>query len=199
MSPRELLLASSNKGKLAEFNQCFADMAVTLVPQSALNIKAADETGLTFVENALLKARHGARQSGLPTLADDAGLVVDALGGAPGIYSARYAGVSASDADNVAKLLQALTDVPEDQRIAHFHCTLVYLSTATDPDPIICQARWYGRVLRAPQGHQGFGYDPIFYVPTHDCSAAQLPSNLKNALSHRGQAVQRMRQYLSTE
>lgn len=189
---KTIVLASSNAGKLREFNQLLGDLQVEVVPQSRFNISDADETGLTFVENAILKARHAAQHTGMPALADDSGLEVDALQDAPGIYSARYAGPGASDAANLEKLLGALQDVPEHNRGARFQCVLVYLRHALDPTPLICQGSWEGRILREPRGANGFGYDPVFYVPTHSLSAAELSPEIKNSLSHRGQALRQL-------
>ena len=186
---RTIVLASSNAGKLREFNQLLAGLQREVVPQSQYRVTDADETGLTFVENAILKARHAAQHTGLPALADDSGLEVDALHGAPGIYSARYAGPEASDAENLEKLLGMLKEVPEENRGARFQCVLVYLRHALDPTPLICQGTWEGRILMAARGTSGFGYDPVFYVPSHACSAAELPAQTKNVLSHRGQAL----------
>ncbi len=189
---KTIVLASSNAGKLREFNQLLGGLHIEVLPQSRFNVSDADETGLTFVENALLKARHAAQHTGLPALADDSGLEVDALQGAPGIYSARYAGPGASDAANLEKLLGALKDVPEQNRGARFQCVLVYLRHALDPTPLICQGSWEGRILREPRGANGFGYDPVFYVPTHSLSAAELSPEIKNSLSHRGQALRQL-------
>lgn len=189
---KTIVLASSNAGKVREFNQLLGGLQLEVVPQSQFNVADADETGLTFVENAILKARNAAQHTGLPALADDSGLEVDALHGAPGIYSARYAGPKASDAENLEKLLAMLKDVPEEKRGARFQCVLVYLRHALDPTPLICQGAWEGRILTAPRGTSGFGYDPVFFVPTHACSAAELPPETKNALSHRGQALRRL-------
>ncbi len=189
---RRIVLASNNAGKLREFNQLLQDLDCEVVPQASLGVPEAEETGLSFVENALLKARNAAAHTGLPALADDSGLEVDALRGAPGIYSARYAGAGASDQANVDKLLAALEDVPEAQRTARFQCLIVYLRHAEDPTPILCQGTWEGRILRSPRGDQGFGYDPVFYVPQQDCASAQLPPAIKNRLSHRGQALRRL-------
>jgi len=161
-------------------------------PQGEFGVTDAEETGLTFVENAILKARHASSHTGLPAIADDSGLEVDALNGAPGIYSARYAGSGASDQANLEKLLAALQDVPEAQRSARFQCLLVYLRHAGDPTPLICQGTWEGRILFTPRGEYGFGYDPVFHVPTHDCSSAELAPELKNSLSHRGQALRKL-------
>ncbi len=187
--PARIVLASNNPGKVREFGQLLAGLQRTVLPQSALDVPEAEETGLTFVENAILKARNAAQHTGLPAIADDSGLEVDALNGAPGIYSARYAGSGASDDANLQKLLADIKDVEESARSARFQCVLVYMRHALDPTPIICQGTWEGRLLRAPRGAQGFGYDPIFYVPTHHCTSAELPPGVKNLLSHRGQAM----------
>lgn len=187
-----IVLASNNPGKVREFNALLAGHSLEVVPQSQFGVAEAEETGLTFVENALLKARNAAQHTGLPAIADDSGIEVDALAGAPGIYSARYAGVGASDQANLEKLLVDLKDVPELQRTARFQCLMVYLRHTHDPTPIIIQCAWEGRILTAPRGNGGFGYDPIFFVPTHNCSSAELPPDIKLALSHRGQAVRRL-------
>jgi XTP/dITP diphosphohydrolase len=191
-----IVLASSNHGKLTEMRTILADLAIELVAQSELRITDADETGSTFVENALLKARHAARQSGLPAIGDDSGLCVDALGGAPGLYSARYAGGRGDTAANIAKLLDALRDVPAERRNAHFHCTIVFLLHADDPAPLIAEGRWHGRILAAPRGVHGFGYDPVFLDPASGASAAELDAPTKNRISHRGQALARLRERL---
>ena len=183
----ELVLASNNKGKLAELQAMLGD-SITVRPQSDFTDIEAEETGLTFVENALIKARHAAGISGLPALADDSGLAVDALGGAPGIYSARYAG-GGGDAANNAKLLEALKDVPDAERGAQFICALALLRHAEDPIPVICEGAWQGRILHAPSGEHGFGYDPLFWVPERDCSSAELSPQEKNQLSHRARAM----------
>lgn len=195
---KRVVLASSNKGKLREINELLQGLHIVAVPQNQLGVTDADETGLTFVENALIKARHAAQLTGLPAIADDSGLEVDALQGAPGIYSARYSGVGASDADNVRLLLDNLKEVPEAQRSARFQCLMVYMRHAKDPTPIICQGTWEGRILFEPVGENGFGYDPVFYVPEELCSAAQLPAEVKNRLSHRGQALRELLQALGT-
>jgi XTP/dITP diphosphohydrolase len=188
LAPR-IVLASGNPGKAREIAQLLAEYRVEVLPQSAFNVPEAEETGLTFVENAILKARNAAAHSGLPAMADDSGLEVDALNGAPGIYSARYAGSGCSDADNNAKLLEALQDIPEAERSARFQCVLVYLTHAEDPTPLIVQGSWEGRILSAPRGAGGFGYDPLFFVPDLGMSSAELPADTKNRLSHRGQAL----------
>jgi XTP/dITP diphosphohydrolase len=189
---QKIVLASNNAGKVREINQILAGLDFEVVPQAEFDIPEADETGLTFVENAILKARHAAQLSGLPAIADDSGLEVDALQGAPGIYSARYAGVGASDADNLNKLLDALQGVPEAQRTARFQCLMVFMRHGEDPTPLICQGTWEGRILETAQGENGFGYDPVFYVPERDCSSAQLDASTKNSLSHRGKALKQL-------
>lgn len=188
----KIVLASGNQGKLKEFKAMLAPYELEVVPQSDFDLQSADETGLTFIENAILKARHAAKETGLPALADDSGLAIDALKGAPGIYSARFAGAEASDQDNVQKALTALHGVPEDQRTAQFHCVLALLRHADDPTPIICHGQWHGRILDSSAGEGGFGYDPIFWAPEHGCSAAELTREQKNAISHRGQALKQL-------
>ncbi|MEX2130308.1 MAG: RdgB/HAM1 family non-canonical purine NTP pyrophosphatase [Pseudohongiellaceae bacterium] len=193
---QKIVLASSNAGKLRELQQVLGAESVELVPQSLLGVSDVEETGLSFVENAIIKARHASSITGLASIADDSGLEVDALLGEPGIYSARYAGVFGSEADaaNNRKLLLRLTEVPESQRTARFQCVIVYLRHPADPMPMICQGTWEGRILFAPSGKNGFGYDPLFYVPTHDCASAQLEPEIKNQLSHRGQALRQLMQ-----
>ena len=186
---QKIILASGNAGKLREFQQLLADCGFDVIPQSAYQIDNADETGLTFVENAIIKARHACQHTGLPAIADDSGLEVDALNGRPGIYSARYAGTQASDSANNTKLLQELNDVMEDQRTARYHCVLAFMWHAEDPTPILCHGVWEGRILSAPRGQGGFGYDPLFFVPTHNCAAAELDKAEKNRISHRGIAM----------
>lgn len=194
MTARKVVLASSNKGKLKELQNILAAKDITLIPQSEFNVSDADETGLSFVENAIIKARHACEATGLPSIADDSGIEVDALNGRPGIYSARFSGKIGAEADpaNNAKLLQELVDVPEAERTARFQCVIVYLRHAQDPMPLICQGTWEGRILFEEQGINGFGYDPLFYVPTHQCASAELAADVKNAISHRGQALQRL-------
>ena len=189
---KQVVLASSNPGKVREINQLLAELELVVVPQSEYGVIDAEETGLTFVENAILKARNAALHTGRPAIADDSGIEVDYLNGAPGIYSARYAGTGAGDRANLEKLLADLADVAETQRTARFQCLMVYLRHAHDPVPLICQGTWEGRILYTPRGDNGFGYDPVFYVPTHDCSSAELPPEVKNALSHRGQALRKL-------
>ena len=186
---QKIILASGNAGKLREFQQLLADCGFDVIPQSAYQIDNADETGLTFVENAIIKARHACQHTGLPAIADDSGLEVDALNGRPGIYSARYAGTQASDSANNTKLLQELNDVMEDQRTARYHCVLAFMQHAEDPTPILCHGVWEGRILSTPRGEGGFGYDPLFFVPTHNCAAAELDKAEKNRISHRGIAM----------
>jgi XTP/dITP diphosphohydrolase len=192
----KVVLATGNVGKLRELGGMLADLDIELVSQRELGISDAEETGLSFVENAILKARHAAQASSLPAIADDSGLEVDALDGAPGIYSARYAGPDATDAHNNHKLLKALAKIPEKERTARFRCLLVYLRHAADATPLICQGTWEGRILEAPRGNNGFGYDPLFWVPGQNCSSAELPPELKNRLSHRGQALQQLLEQL---
>lgn len=193
---RQIVLASGNKGKLKEFNQVLGDLGVEVVPQSQFNVPDADETGLSFVENAIIKARHACQLTGLPALADDSGLEVDALNGAPGIYSARFVGAGATDAKNNQKLLQLLEGTSPEQRSARFRCVLVFMRHAEDPTPLICQGSWEGQILPLPQGDNGFGYDPLFLVPGLDIASAQLPPEQKNKISHRGQAVQQLIQLI---
>ena len=189
---KDIVLASSNPGKVREINQLLTGLGMQVQPQSEFGVVDAEETGLTFVENAILKARNAAQHTGLPAIADDSGLEVDALAGAPGIYSARFAGEGASDQANLEKLLVKLEAVPAEQRTARFQCLMVFMRHASDPTPLICQGTWEGRILFAARGDNGFGYDPIFYVPTHDCSSAELPAETKNSLSHRGQALRQL-------
>lgn len=196
---KRIVLASGNRGKVREFNELLAGLDLEVVPQSEFKVPEAEETGLSFVENALLKARNAAQHTGLPAIADDSGLEVDALKGAPGIHSARYAGPGATDRQNLEKLLAALKDVPDTERTARFQCVIVFLRHALDPTPIICQGTWEGSILREPHGTNGFGYDPVFHVPTHGCSAAELPAEVKNRLSHRGQALTKLLRILRGE
>ncbi len=183
------VLASDNPGKVREFAALLASRRIEVVPQTAFGIQTPEETGTTFLDNALLKARHAAAAAGLPALADDSGIEVDALGGRPGVWSARYAGEHASDADNVARMLQELSAVPEPQRSARYRCVLVFVRTAQDPHPVIATGTWEGRVLSVPRGHGGFGYDRIFQPQGLTVSAAELPPIEKNAVSHRAQAL----------
>jgi XTP/dITP diphosphohydrolase len=193
---QRLVVASSNKGKLVEIGEVLSGLPVELVVQGDLGIADADETGLTFVENALLKARHAARLSGLPALGDDSGICVDALDGAPGLYSARYAGTQGDAEANIARLLDALRGVPDARRSAHFYCVIVLLRHADDPMPLIAEGTWHGHILHAPRGSGGFGYDPVFFDPRLGIGAAELDAATKNRVSHRGQALARMRALL---
>jgi len=193
---RQIVLATSNVGKVREFAALLADCDLEIRPQSAFGVTEVEETGLTFVENALLKARHAALRTQLPALADDSGLVVDALDGAPGIHSARYAGPDADDQANIAKLLAALGETPLERRAARFVCVLALLHHPADPLPLLCQGTWEGVILPKPRGANGFGYDPVFYVPSVGQTAAELAPSTKNRLSHRGQALALLRQRL---
>ena len=190
---RRLVIASGNRGKLAEFRQLLDDPALEWVGQNELGIADPDETGTTFVENAIIKARNAARISGLPALADDSGLIVDALGGAPGLHSAHYGGVHGDAQRNIARLLGALDGVPHARRGARFHCVIVLLRSAQDPAPLIAEGTWEGRILAAPRGVGGFGYDPLFFDPQHQLSAAELDPALKHRISHRGRALDSLR------
>lgn len=186
---QKLVLATGNPGKVRELANLLADFGFDVVAQTELGVDSADETGLTFIENAIIKARHAAQATGLPAIADDSGIAVDALGGAPGIYSARYSGLDASDKDNLEKLLETLKDVPEGKRQAQFHCVLVYMRHASDPIPLVFHGSWHGEVLFSPAGEGGFGYDPVFYIPELGCTAAELSREHKSQISHRGQAL----------
>ncbi len=192
----ELVLASGNAGKLAELRQLLDGDRFRLRPQSDFGVRDAEETGLTFIENALLKARHAARATGLPALGDDSGLCVDALGGAPGLYSARYGGVHGDAARNIARLLRELEGVPAAARTARFHCVLALLRSPDDPQPIVVEGQWEGVILEAPRGAGGFGYDPVFLDPEHARSAAEIEPAIKNAISHRGRALAALKQRL---
>ena len=194
---QKIILASGNAGKLKEFKTLLADVNFAVLPQSEFNISDADETGLSFVENAIIKARHACQHSGLPAIADDSGLAVDYLGGKPGIYSARFAGEHGNDQKNNQKLLQELTGVASEQRTAQFLCVLVFMRHAEDPTPIICQGVWPGLILEKPQGENGFGYDPLFWVPEQNCSSAELTPEVKNRISHRGRALKLLLEALS--
>jgi XTP/dITP diphosphohydrolase len=191
--PAHWVLATSNRGKAAELTALLAEagLGLCVTAQAELGVQAPPETGITFVENALLKARHAARATGLPAIADDSGLVVDALGGAPGVHSARFAGDDAGDSANVAKLLTSLAQAPGDRR-AHFHCVLVALDHPADAAPLIASGSWEGTIAHAPQGTGGFGYDPVFFDPTLQRTAAELDSAHKNQVSHRGIALRRL-------
>ena len=190
---RRIVVASGNRGKLAEFERLLGDAGIACVAQAELGVEDIEETGLTFVENALLKARHAARVTGLPALADDSGLCIDALGGAPGLYSARYAGAHGDAGANIARALRELDGVPEAGRTAHFHCTLALLRHPEDPRPLLAQGEWHGRILRAPRGSGGFGYDPVFLDPATGLTAAEMEPAAKARSSHRGIALAKLR------
>ena len=187
-----IVLASNNKKKVAELNDMLLGLNFKVMPQSDFLVESVPETGSTFVENAIIKARHAARITGLPALADDSGLEVDALHGAPGVYSARFAGDDASDEDNLNKLLDELNGIPPIMRSARYWCVLAFMRHADDPTPILCQASWEGQIITEPKGENGFGYDPIFFVPDTGCTAAQLPPLIKNQSSHRAKALKEM-------
>lgn len=195
----KLVLATGNLGKVKELSDMLSSLNIEVVPQSEFNVSEVAETGTTFVENAIIKARHAAKITGLPVIADDSGLEVDALNGAPGIYSARFAGVNASDGDNLLKLLTELKDVPEEKRTARFWCVLLLMRHADDPTPLICQGFWEGKITTEPNGENGFGYDPIFYVPEKQTTSAQLDKATKNSLSHRGKALKQLVALLQTK
>jgi XTP/dITP diphosphohydrolase len=193
----DLVLASGNAGKLVELRELLGDSALTLHAQSEFGVGDVEETGATFIENALLKARHAARQTGRPALGDDSGLCVEALGGAPGLFSARYGGVHGDAERNIARLLGEMRGIPEARRGARFYCVLVLLRAADDPQPLIAEGEWRGAILEAPRGTGGFGYDPVFLDPENACSAAELDPAVKNLISHRGRALAALRQRLS--
>ena len=188
-SPKDLVLASANAGKIKELQELLGGLGIKIIPQTDLSIPDIEETGLSFVENAILKARNAAKLSNLPAVADDSGLEVDYLKGAPGIYSARFSGEGATDDTNKDKLLELMTDVPADQRSARYQTVIVYMRHGDDPTPIICQGTWEGTIATESRGDQGFGYDPIFYVTETDCHAAELDKLTKNRISHRGKAI----------
>lgn len=185
----KLVVGTDNQGKLTEIKSYFEGFQIELIAQSTFNITPPKETGLSFIENAILKARHAAKNSELPSLADDSGLAVDALGGAPGIYSARYAGENARAEDNIKKLLTAIKTLQGEDRKARFYCVIAFVRHYKDPTPIVCQAEWEGRLLEQPVGNGGFGYDPIFFIPHLNCTAAELEPQQKNAISHRAKAL----------
>jgi XTP/dITP diphosphohydrolase len=185
----KIILASNNAGKLKEFNELFANESLVFIPQSEFNVSDAVEDGLSFVENAILKARHACALTHLPAIADDSGLEVDALNGEPGIYSARYGGEHGNDQKNNQLLLEKLKNTPSDSRTARFQCVLAFMRHENDPTPLVCQASWDGFILEKERGTNGFGYDPLFWVPEKDCSSAELSKVEKNKISHRGQAL----------
>ncbi len=195
----KLVLASGNAGKLAELQGMLAGLPLQIVPQRELGVGDVPETGLTFVENALIKARHACQVTGLPALADDSGLIVDALDGAPGLYSARYAGSPTDDAANNAKLLDALREVPAERRSARFHAVIVLLRHANDPQPLICEGSWEGRIIDTPRGSNGFGYNPVFLDESLGLTAAEMTPEQKNGRSHRAKALQLLLQKLSSQ
>ncbi|MGH8107265.1 MAG: RdgB/HAM1 family non-canonical purine NTP pyrophosphatase [Arenimonas sp.] len=195
---KKLVLATSNRGKVAEMQPLLSDIGYSIVTQSEMGVGDAIEDGHTFVENALIKARHASAVTGLPAIADDSGLIIDALKGAPGLISAHYAGVHGDARGNIEKVLAELNGVPASQRSARFYSLIVMLKHAEDPQPLIAEGIWEGEILDAPRGENGFGYDPIFYVPEHRCSAAELPAELKNTISHRGRALLKLRELLNT-
>ncbi|WP_159016515.1 RdgB/HAM1 family non-canonical purine NTP pyrophosphatase [Cognatiluteimonas profundi] len=192
----QLVLASGNAGKLDELRTVLGDCGLQLRAQSEFAVGDVEETAPTFIENALIKARHAARATGMPALADDSGLCVDALGGAPGLYSARYGGGHADAQRNIERLLLEMRDLPDQRRGARFYCVLVLLRSADDPQPLIAEGEWFGRILRTPRGDGGFGYDPVFLDPVHGCSAAELDPAVKNSISHRGRALAVLKQRL---
>jgi XTP/dITP diphosphohydrolase len=191
---KEIILATNNRGKIAELQAILAP--THCISQASLGIDSVEETGLSFVENALLKARYASRMTNKPALADDSGLVVAALNGEPGIYSARYAGINASDADNIIYLLDKLKGTPDSERQAYFYCAIVMVQHADDPTPLIACGQLHGVIARYAVGEHGFGYDPVFYIPSHQCTAAQLPAHIKNTISHRAEALKQLREQL---
>lgn len=188
----KIVLATGNQGKVQELSEMLSGSSALIISQAEFNVEEAEENGLSFIENALIKARNAARQTGLPAIADDSGLSVDALRGAPGIYSARYAEMAnrgSGDVDNYRYLLEQLSDVADDNRSAQFNCVMAYVSHADDPIPVIAHGAWSGTILREPQGENGFGYDPVFWVADKNCSSAELEKTVKNKISHRGKAL----------
>lgn len=196
---KKVVLATGNKGKVKELARMLSDLGFEVLPQSEFEVSDVAETGSTFVENAIIKARHAAKQTGLPAIADDSGLAVNAIGGAPGVYSARYSGDQATDQSNIIKLLDAMAEIPKEQRKAKFLCVLVFMRHADDPTPIICQGEWCGEITTTQYGENGFGYDPVFWVEEKNCSSAQLLPEQKNELSHRGKALKLLLAQLKTQ
>lgn len=196
---KKIVLATGNQGKVREMADLLVDFGFDVVAQTELNVPEAAETGTTFIENAIIKARHAAKITGLPAIADDSGLEVDYLQGTPGIYSARYAGENASDQQNLEKLLAAMEGVPDEQRTARFHCVLVFMRHENDPTPLVCHGTWQGRILHQAHGSNGFGYDPIFFVPEDNCASAELLPARKKQLSHRGKALKMLFKTLSEQ
>ncbi|EKO3866707.1 MULTISPECIES: XTP/dITP diphosphatase [Vibrio harveyi group] len=196
---KKIVLATGNQGKVREMADLLSDFGFEVLAQSEFNVSEVAETGTTFIENAIIKARHAAQETGLPAIADDSGLEVDFLKGAPGIYSARYAGEKASDQENLEKLLKSMEGVPEAERTARFHCVLVLMRHENDPTPIVCHGKWEGRILTEAHGENGFGYDPIFFVPEDNCASAELEPARKKQLSHRGKALKSLFAQLSEQ
>ncbi|MEE9575081.1 MAG: RdgB/HAM1 family non-canonical purine NTP pyrophosphatase [Gammaproteobacteria bacterium] len=194
----QIVLASGNAGKLREIAQLLEGINLEILPQSEFNVPEVEETGLTFVDNAILKARNAAHYTGLPAIADDSGIAVDVLRGRPGIYSARFAGIGASDEENLEKLIRMVTPFPDEERTARFICSMVYIRHEEDHVPVIAEGVWEGQLLIDPKGQNGFGYDPIFYVSSQQCTSAELPPEIKNKLSHRGQALRKLLEQLSS-
>lgn len=196
---QRIVLASGNKGKIREMRHLLSELPYEIITQSEFNVPNADETGFTYIENAIIKARHAAQLTQLPAVADDSGISIDALNGAPGIYSARYAGPNANDVDLINKVLHEMREVPPNQRQATFHCVIALLRHETDPDPIIVHGRWYGRIVEKAEGIHGFGYDPIFFDETQQCTAAELDPTIKSVISHRGQALSKLIEILKQD
>ncbi|MFT7460148.1 MAG: XTP/dITP diphosphohydrolase [Planctomycetota bacterium] len=194
---KQIVIASNNAGKLKEIKSLLSGMNIAIVPQSEFGVSDADECGLSFVENAIIKARHAASLTKLPCIADDSGIEVDLLDGKPGIHSARFAGIGASDEENLRLLLNEIKKFGNQQVSARFQCVMVYLRHAKDPTPLIAQGTWQGHIVAEPRGKNGFGYDPVFYVPSHACTSAELPADIKNNISHRGQALHLLVEKLS--
>jgi len=189
---QQVVLASSNKGKIAEIQAILKHQNIEVISQSHFDVSDAEETGTTFIENAIIKAKHAAKISGLPAIADDSGLEVDAINGDPGVYSARYAGLPSNDKKNTAKLIKALESTSKEKRTARFHCVMVFMAHANDPSPLIGHGCWEGNIAFKEVGNNGFGYDPIFYIPEHDCMSAELAPSIKNTLSHRAKALKQL-------
>lgn len=195
----KIVIASDNQSKLKELQEALGSLEFDFVPQSKFGIIGPEETGLSFIENAILKARHASKESDLPAIADDSGLCVNALGGAPGIYSARYAGPESDSKKNIDKLLQAIETIKGEDRAAHFYCAIAFVRHATDPAPLVAVGQWFGRILEEPVGEEGFGYDPIFFIPHLNCSAAELQLDNKNQISHRAKAIKEMGEKLKMQ
>ena len=197
-APSQIVLASNNAGKLREFSQMFEALGIAITPQGELGVEDAIEDGLSFVENAIIKARHACKVTGLPAIADDSGLEIDALNGAPGIYSARFAGTHGNDKANNALVLEKLNNTEQAKRTARFQCMLAFMRHEHDPTPLVCQGSWEGFILEQEQGENGFGYDPLFWVPEKNCSSAELPKEIKNSISHRAKALQQLMTHFSS-